>query len=130
MNHTHPITESEISTLVDTFYTKVRHDPEIGPIFNAAVQSWPAHLALLKDFWSSVLLTSGRYKGNPLLAHFNLPIEPRHFTRWLTLFAETAHEVLPSAHAALVTHKANNIAANMKRVLATPLEPAAPNPQK
>ena len=114
-----PITESEISELVDRFYAKVRIDPEIGPVFSDAVENWDAHLALLKDFWSTVLLTTGRYKGNPLLAHFRLPIEERHFVRWLALFTETATEVLSETHAALIAQKAQNIAANMKRVLAT-----------
>ncbi len=132
MNKETPITEAEIANLVDRFYAKVREDPEIGPIFNDKVQNWDAHLALLKDFWSTVMLTTGRYKGNPLLAHFRLPIEPAHFARWLTLFAETANEELTSSHAALVVRKANLISANMKRVITsgsgappTSLEPAA-----
>jgi hemoglobin len=115
-----PITESEISRLVEQFYAKVRLDPEIGPVFNNAVHNWDAHLALLKDFWSTVLLTTGRYKGNPLLAHFLLPIEERHFVRWLQLFSETAYEVMSSSQAAIVTRKADLIAMNMKRVLASP----------
>ena len=120
MNPTQPITEAAISTLVDRFYTRVRLDPQIGPVFNNAIENWDAHLALLKDFWSSVLLTSGRYKGNPLLAHFNLPIEPRHFTRWLALFAETAREVLTHTQSEHVIHRANQIAANIKRILPAP----------
>ncbi len=112
-----PITEPEISDLVDRFYTKVRKDPEIGPVFNDAVENWDAHLELLKDFWSTVLLTTGRYKGNPLLAHFQLPIENRYFGRWLMLFEETAREVMP-AKADIVIRRAEQIAANMKRVLA------------
>jgi hemoglobin len=59
------ITEQEISTLVDRFYVKVRLDPDIGPIFNAIVGDWPHHLATLKDFWSTVLLTSGATKATP-----------------------------------------------------------------
>jgi hypothetical protein len=78
MNAQTPITETEIASIVERFYAKVRVDPEIGPVFNDAVQNWDAHLALLKDFWSTVLLTTGRYKGNPLLAHFPLPIEERY----------------------------------------------------
>jgi hemoglobin len=113
------ITESEISSLVDQFYAKVRLDSEIGPVFNEAIQNWDAHLALLKDFWSTVLLTTGRYKGNPLLAHFPLPITESHFARWLQLFSETANDVMPASHAAIVTHKAGLIAMNMKRVLAS-----------
>jgi hemoglobin len=111
------ITETEIATLVERFYAKVRKDPEIGPIFNHAVQNWDAHLTLLKDFWSTVLLTSGRYKGNPLLAHFRLPIEAEHFARWLALFGETANEVMSTSHADLVMRKANLISMNIKRVM-------------
>jgi hemoglobin len=113
------ITEQEIALLVDRFYAKVRVDLEIGPVFNDAVQNWDAHLALLKDFWSTVLLTTGRYKGNPLLAHFRLPIEERYFARWLRLFGETANEVMTASHAEVVIQKANFIALNMKRVLAS-----------
>ena len=125
------ITEAQIASLVDRFYAKVREDDEIGPLFNQEVQNWVAHLALLKDFWSTVLLATGRYKGNPLVAHFRLPIEERYFGRWLTLFTETAREVMSAPHAELVVRKANLISVNMKRVLAfgtgapgTGLEPA------
>jgi hemoglobin len=119
MNSEIPITEAEIASLVEHFYAKVRVDPEIGPVFNDAVQNWDAHLALLKDFWSTVLLTTGRYKGNPLLAHFRLPIEERYFARWLTLFSETANEVMTTSKATFIVQKANLIAINMKRVLAS-----------
>lgn len=105
MNAVVAITETEIATLVDRFYEKVRVDAEIGPVFNDAVQNWDAHLALLKDFWSTVLLTTCRYKGNPLLAHFRLPIEERHFARWLMLFTETANEVMSASHADLAVRK-------------------------
>ena len=109
-----PITEPEISILVDTFYAKVRLDPDIGPIFNAIVDDWPYHLALLKDFWSTVLLTTGRYKGDPMMKHLQLPLDPEHFERWLALFAETAHEVLPPDHAATVIAKSHRIAQNFE----------------
>ncbi|WP_263368786.1 group III truncated hemoglobin [Edaphobacter bradus] len=112
------ITESEISNLVDTFYTKVRLDPDIGPIFNAIIDDWPHHLALLKDFWSTVLLTTGRYKGDPMMKHLQLPLDPPHFERWLALFAETANEVLPPTHAANVVDKSHRIAKNFKAGIA------------
>src|SRR6202167_3108407 len=112
MNAETLITETEIARIVERFYAKVRVDPEIGPVFNDAVRNWDAHLALLKDFWSTVLLTTGRYKGNPLLAHFPLPIEAEYFVRWLTLFAETANEVMSAPHAELVVRKANLISVN------------------
>jgi hemoglobin len=93
------ITEEEISNLVDRFYAKVRRDEVIGPIFNAMIDDWPFHLAKLKDFWSTVMLRTGRYKGDPMMAHLPLPLDPEHFHRWLTLFAETANEVMPPEHA-------------------------------
>jgi hemoglobin len=126
MNTETPITEADIAMLVDRFYAKVREDPKIGPVFNNAVQNWDAHLALLKDFWSTVLLTTGRYKGNPHLAHFRLPIEAGYFARWLTLFAETANEVMSAPNAEVVVRKANLISVNMKRVLAS--GPGIPGP--
>jgi hemoglobin len=119
MNSVAPITESQIAGLVDRFYAKVRLDPEIGPIFNSSIENWDAHLALLRDFWSTVLLTTGRYKGNPLLAHFPLPIKETHFSRWLALFSETASEEMSPPQAAIVARKAELIAMNMKRVLAS-----------
>lgn len=112
------ITETEISTLVDAFYTKVRLDPDIGPIFNAIVGDWPHHLATLKDFWSTVLLTTGRYKGDPMMTHLQLPLDPEHFERWLALFAETANEVLQPPVAEAVILKSQRIAGNFKAGIA------------
>ena len=113
----HQISHDEINDLVDRFYEKVRLDPTIGPIFNDAIEDWPTHLALLKDFWSTVLLTSARYKGDPLSTHLKLPLQPAHFERWLTLFAETAEEVMPPDHAHRVITKSHRIAENFKRAM-------------
>jgi hemoglobin len=112
-----PIRDESIARLVDCFYAKVRKDPEIGPIFNSAIQNWDAHLELLRDFWSTVLLGSARYKGNPLVAHFPLEVGEVHFRRWLALFSETAREILLPDEAAFVTGKAEKIAANIKRMI-------------
>lgn len=112
------ITEEEISNLVDRFYAKVRRDPEIGPIFNEKVEDWPVHLALLKNFWSTVILTTGRYKGDPMMTHLQLPLEPSHFNRWLELFAETAKEVMAPEHAAILIAKSERIAGNFKAGIA------------
>src|SRR5215468_7876714 len=112
------ITESEISLLVDRFYAKVRLDPDIGPIFNAIIDDWPYHLTLLKDFWSTVLLTTGRYKGDPMMKHLQLSLDTAHFERWLALFEETANETLSPDHAATVVEKSHRIAKNFKAGIA------------
>ena len=88
------MTEQQLSTLVDQFYAKVRADDVLGPVFNAAVHDWPEHLEKLSAFWSSVMLTTGKYKGNPMAAHLKQKraIEPSMFGRWLELWRETARE--------------------------------------
>ena len=114
MSQREPISEAEISTLVDAFYLKVRADASIGPIFNRTVEDWPRHLALLKNFWSTVLLTTGAYRGDPLATHLKLPLEREHFERWLALFSETATDLLDPEHAALVIRKSEQIAKNFQ----------------
>jgi hemoglobin len=63
------ITDAMISELVDTFYSRVRQDPLLAPVF-ARVENWDEHLATLRKFWSSVVLMSGQYHGRPMQAHF------------------------------------------------------------
>jgi hemoglobin len=113
-----PVNEADINALVDAFYTKVQHDAVIGPIFNEAVEDWPAHLALLKGFWASVLLGMGRFTGNPLETHLKLPLSREHFERWLALFAETATELLPVEKAKLFIDKSQRIAETFQRGMA------------
>lgn len=85
------VTEANIATMVERFYASVQRHPTLGPVFNERLEGrWDAHLAQMKDFWSSVLLRSGRYEGFPLGAHFDVPgIERQHFDEWLALFQET-----------------------------------------
>lgn len=112
------ISEAQINALVEAFYAKARQDPEIGPIFNAVVDDWPRHLAALKDFWSTVLLATGRYKGNPMIRHFQLGLDPQHFERWLDLFAETVHGIFPPDTAAVIVEKSRRIAQSLQEVSA------------
>jgi hemoglobin len=98
------ISEASLAHLVDAFYARVRQDPELGPIFNDAILDWPEHLDRLSAFWSSVMLTSGRYKGRPVPAHYKHKdrIVPEHFTRWLALWNATTAELMrPDAAQAL-----------------------------
>ncbi len=126
------ITEAEIGTLVDRFYAKVRRDDLIGPLFNAAIEDWDEHLTTLRAFWSSVMLTSGRYKGNPMAAHLRHEIRAEFFDRWLALWGETADEIFPPETAGLFRMKAARIAESLKLAILykagslEPLRPLAP----
>ena len=118
MDNNEKVTEEEIGNLVDSFYAKVRRDEVIGPIFNAMIDDWPLHLATLKNFWSTIMLTTGRYKGDPMMRHLQLPLDPAHFQRWLTLFAETANEVMPPGHANSIILKSHRIGQNFQAGIA------------
>jgi hemoglobin len=112
------ITEAMISELVTKFYGRVREDDLLGPIFGV-VQDWDEHLAKLRDFWSSVVLTTGRYHGQPMRAHLPLTLIGDHFDRWLDLFEQTAREVCPPVAAAHFIEKARRIADSFEMASAT-----------
>jgi hemoglobin len=108
------IDEAMIERLVRAFYTKIRADEVLGPIFATKITDWEPHLERMFAFWSSVALMSGRYHGQPMQKHMPLPIDADHFDRWLALFAETAHEVCPPAAAAHFIAKARMIAESLE----------------
>lgn len=105
------ITEEQIGRLVDRFYADVWEDPVLGPIFSSRIQERDLHLAKMKDFWSSVLLHTGRYKGRPMPAHVKLSeVQENDFGRWLRLFEKSAREVFAPEVVPLVMEKAQRIA--------------------
>ena len=111
------LTETSIVRLVDAFYAKVRRDPLLGPVFDRAIgaDSWPAHLDKMYGFWSSVMLTTGRYKGNPLAVHAMVPdIDEAMFERWLACFGETVGELFTEDLADILRLKARQIAQSLR----------------
>lgn len=108
------IDEAMIERLVQAFYGRARLDPLIGPVFQSNVRDWEGHMARMCSFWSSVALMSGRYRGQPVVAHLPLPVETAHFDRWLEIFAETARTVCPPAAAAHFVERAHRIADSLE----------------
>lgn len=110
------VTESMIRDLVHRFYAEVRIDPLLGPIFDRAIGgAWDEHLNKLWDFWSSVLLMTGRFKGTPMAVHVGiLDIGAPHFQRWLDIFERVALEVCPPNAAALFVGKSRMIAQSLQ----------------
>ena len=119
------IDENSLRELVGQFYDRVRADAELGPVFNDAIHDWPAHLDLLTDFWSSVMLTSGRYKGRPVPAHqkHGSRISPELFDRWLALWDETSDALMTPEAAAALQDKARRIAESLQLALFFRLPP-------
>ena len=118
------IDEAALERLIPAFYARVRADAEIGPLFDAAVHDWPDHLEKLVAFWSSVMLTSGRYKGSPMAAHLRhkAAITPAMFDRWLAIWAATTGEMLAPAAAMALQAKAARIAESLQLALSFRLD--------
>jgi hemoglobin len=126
------VTEEGIRRLVDAFYAKVRVDPELGPVFARAIPGdWQPHLNKMYDFWSSVMLTSGRYRGNPVAKHLAVEgITLELFERWLALFNETCGELFDDRLRTEFGARAARIAESLKLALFyRPDRPWPPQPQ-
>jgi hemoglobin len=114
------VTEDSITLLIDRFYAAVRQDPVLADVFESTIapEEWPEHLATMQRFWSSVMLTSGRYSGNPVAVHRAVRgLERPMFARWLELFARTASELFTDEPAALFVSKAQRIATSLQLAL-------------
>lgn len=114
MSESEPIDELLIEQLVRCFYARIRLDDRLGPIFAARIDDWEVHLQRMMAFWSSVMLASGRYHGQPMQKHASLPIDARHFDHWLVLFEATANEVCGATRAGQFMERARRIATSLE----------------
>lgn len=112
-------TEADIAFFLDRFYACIRQDPDLGPIFNDVAQvDWPTHMPKIRAFWSSLLLGTNGYQGQPMRPHFELAqktsIRPAHFDQWLALFTQTLHECFAGERANEALLRAQSIATVMQ----------------
>lgn len=81
---------ASIKLMVDDFYTRVRRDGLLGPVFNNVIKDdWQPHLDKMYAFWNAALFGVAGFKGNPFARHAPLLINAGHFERWLELFNQT-----------------------------------------
>jgi hemoglobin len=100
----------DIKLLVDKFYEKVNNDNLLSWIFNDLSKvDWKTHLPVMYDFWSSILLGTKTYKGQPFDVHLYLPVEKKHFERWVSLFSKTVDENFSGPIAEEAKLRANTI---------------------
>ena len=97
---------------------------EVGarPVFvDVARVDLSVHLPVMGDFWETVLLRAGRYRGNALRPHVVLDAEVRltaaHFARWLALWGATIDERHAGDTAELAKVQARRIAGSISRRL-------------
>ncbi len=112
------VSRQDIIALVDGFYTRVREDDLLGPIFDDIAQvDWAAHLPKMYDFWESVLFGRAQFKGNPLAVHRALaaraPMTDAAFGRWVVLFHTTVDELFSGPTAGYVKDRPVRIAMTM-----------------
>lgn len=101
----------DIQNMVDSFYEKVRKDELLGSIFNSVIQDkWDIHLKKMYTFWETVLLDEHTYYGSPFPPHAKLPVEKKHFDRWISLFISTVNELFNGVKADEAVHRATNMA--------------------
>jgi hemoglobin len=87
----------DIELLVGNFYTKVRDDLMLGPVFNKLIKEehWPVHLGRIADFWECNLFFRPTFKGNPKQIHlqvdiaYNYQTDEHHYARWIELWCQT-----------------------------------------
>lgn len=113
------IDEELIRKLVHAFYSRVRKDDVLAPIFDNHISDWTAHLEKMCAFWSSVALMTGRYHGRPMEKHLPLPVDACHFDRWLALFEETAKQECSPAAAEHFIERARRIAESLEMGIAS-----------
>lgn len=104
-------TAADVKRLVDAFYDKINQDALLAPIFNEhAKVDWEKHLPIMYRFWSSILLGTASYQGQPFPKHAFLPVNQTHFAQWLRLFYETITETFRGPVAEEAKRRAANIA--------------------
>ena len=107
-------TEREVTQMVHDFYADVRSDDVLGPIFNSQIHDWDTHLAKLVDFWSSILLRTGRFTGAPMPMHAAMPgLSADLFQRWLAAFYASNARQPNQAMAAQANDMAERIAQSL-----------------
>lgn len=113
------IDERMIEQLVRAFYARIREDRLLGPVFDARIRDWEPHLQRMCAFWSSVVLSSGVYHGQPMRMHLPLPVDARHFDRWLLLFEQTANDLFDERIAQHFIERARRIARSLELGIAS-----------
>ncbi len=112
----HDISSREdVFLLVTSFYSKVRKDELLGPIFNSIIKNWEHHLEHLTDFWQSNLFFEKKYKGDPMQKHVDVDtkiggtINEMHFGVWLNLWFQTIDELFEGDVAEIAKNRAKNM---------------------
>jgi len=117
MTTKHDITGLEdIKLLVDEFYSLIREDKLLSPIFFYRLNAyWQPHLEKMYAFWNAALFGVKGYTGNPFAKHATMPVGGEHFERWLSLFDTTVDTYFEGPVADEAKKRALIMATNFER---------------
>jgi hemoglobin len=105
--------------LLRYFYADVRQHREIGPIFNAQIKDWPAHISKIADFWSGVTGGPMLYSGPMPWKHVPLGLQEPHFQAWLDLWRRHCRAHLSEAEATELIQRAELIGDRLREIVAS-----------
>ena len=98
----------DVIKLLEHFYGKLLKDDITHHIFKDL--DMQAHIPVIADFWSMVLLGEMNYKGNPFEKHIPLGLKKEHFDCWLKHFNSSVDHFFLGEKATLAKQRANSIA--------------------
>jgi hemoglobin len=118
-------TRDDVLRLVTEFYARAFRDELLHTAFvDVAQMDLEAHLPVITDFWSTMLLGERSYRGGAFAPHARLheryPLGAQHFRRWLAIWRATVDELFAGPHAELATSRAETIAAGFLKRLEEP----------
>lgn len=101
-----------IAGLVRRFYTDVRSDALLGPVFEPHLRAhWDGHLVRMTDFWCAAMKVQRGFRGHVYGKHMALPgITPAHLGRWLWLWRRDSAALMEPAAAARLQRVAVGVA--------------------
>ncbi|MGH7048353.1 MAG: group III truncated hemoglobin [Stellaceae bacterium] len=113
------ITEESVAALLGCFYTKIRRDPVLAPIYSETLgERWDIHVATMHKFWCSALRLKPGYRGDMLAVHQTIGrLKPSLFPRWLARFREAVAECFAEAPASVIDDRARKTARNLETAL-------------
>jgi hemoglobin len=107
------VERERVREFVATFYTEVRKDDLVGPVFERIVaeHDWPDHIEKITDFWMAVAFGGAAFRGDAMRKHARIrDIDPQHFERWLAVFHRVTDDFWPPHIASLLQCRAQQIA--------------------
>jgi hemoglobin len=113
---------ADVEALLRRFYNRAFTDDVLADPFSELREAGlESHLAVMCDFWETVLFRAGLYHGSALTVHRQLDVlhrlDGRHFARWLELWTTAVDEMFRGPVADRAKIQAARIAAAMHRRL-------------